>query len=81
MKIITGRRFKTRQYDDYIKEVLYLVPKIGVIEGMAIGLAVFGLQITFSQWWLSRHAYGPLEWVWRSLMYGQRQAWRRTRDV
>lgn len=60
---------------------LGMMGKIGVIEGMAIGLAVFGLQITFSQWWLSRHAYGPLEWVWRSLMYGQRQAWRRTRDV
>jgi len=26
-----------------------------------------------STWWLRHYRYGPLEWLWRSLMYGERQ--------
>lgn len=38
-----------------------------------IGLAmtIFGIQIWFSSWWLSRHRWGPVEWLWRSLTYGR----------
>jgi uncharacterized protein len=32
---------------------------------------IYGLQIPFSQWWLSSHRYGPMEWVWRRLTYGR----------
>lgn len=31
------------------------------------------LQILFSRWWLSRYMFGPVEWLWRSLTYGQWQ--------
>jgi uncharacterized membrane protein YeiB len=40
-------------------------------------LVVFGLQLAFSHWWLSRHRYGPMEWLWRWLTYGQRPAMQR----
>lgn len=30
---------------------------------------VFGLQIVFSHWWLSRFRYGPMEWLWRGFTY------------
>lgn len=33
-------------------------------------LAVWAVNITLSQWWLSRYRYGPLEWLWRRLTYG-----------
>ncbi len=33
--------------------------------------AVFIGQIVFSNLWLSRFQYGPLEWIWRALTYGQ----------
>ena len=33
--------------------------------------AVFLCQIIFSNLWLSRFQYGPLEWIWRTLTYGQ----------
>ena len=33
--------------------------------------AVFLGQIVFSNLWLSRFQYGPLEWIWRVLTYGQ----------
>ncbi len=38
--------------------------------GIALALGVFGLQVWFSWWWLGRHRWGPVEWLWRSLTYG-----------
>lgn len=37
-----------------------------------IAIAIFIGQIFLSRWWLSRFRFGPLEWLWRSLTYGQR---------
>jgi uncharacterized protein len=39
-------------------------------------LAFFAIQIGFSSWWLGRFRFGPAEWLWRSLTYGERQALR-----
>jgi len=41
----------------------------------AVGLVAF--QLALSPWWLMRYRFGPVEWLWRSLTYGQRQAMRR----
>lgn len=38
-----------------------------------IGISIYLVQIPLSVWWLSRFQFGPLEWLWRSLTYGQRQ--------
>jgi uncharacterized protein len=38
-----------------------------------IVFAVYIIQILVSVWWLSRFQFGPLEWLWRSLTYKQRQ--------
>ena len=32
-------------------------------------LALFGLQVMWSRWWLARHAQGPVEVLWRRLTY------------
>ena len=32
----------------------------------------------FSAWWLRRYRYGPVEWLWRTLMYGAAQPMRQT---
>jgi uncharacterized protein len=42
-----------------------------------LAFAFFGLQIVFSQWWMARYRFGPAEWLWRSLTYGERQSMRR----
>ena len=42
-----------------------------------ICLAVWLFQIGFSLFWLKHFHYGPLEWLWRSLIYGQRQRFRK----
>ncbi|MEL6568833.1 MAG: DUF418 domain-containing protein [Pseudomonadota bacterium] len=34
-------------------------------------VAVFLVQIILSNLWLSHFQYGPLEWIWRTLTYGQ----------
>ena len=38
--------------------------------GQYVGVAVYALEVGFSAWWLDRYRYGPVEWLWRSLMYG-----------
>ncbi len=39
--------------------------------------AVWLVQLLFSPWWLSRFRYGPLEWLWRTLVYLRMQPFRR----
>jgi uncharacterized protein len=45
--------------------------RIGASRAMAIAAAILVLQIPLSAWWLSRFRFGPAEWVWRRLTYGQ----------
>jgi uncharacterized protein len=41
-------------------------------------LVVYGAQIAFSHWWLSRFLYGPVEWLWRGFTYWQIPRFRRS---
>jgi uncharacterized protein len=50
------------------------VPRIGQQGFVAV---VIGLQLFLSPWWLRYFRFGPAEWLWRSLTYGQRQPMRR----
>lgn len=43
---------------------------------MLIVVAVLGLQLAYSPWWLARFRFGPAEWLWRSLTYWRRQPMR-----
>lgn len=40
----------------------------------ALGIAVYLLQMRLSAVWLRHYRFGPIEWLWRTLMYGARQA-------
>ena len=61
---------------------LGLFGKLGVAAALAIGIGVYILQVVFSAYWLQRFLYGPVEWLWRSAMYGTRQPlWRNDRPV
>ncbi|MEG2940055.1 MAG: DUF418 domain-containing protein [Thermomonas sp.] len=40
-------------------------------------VALFALQVVFSRWWLARHRFGPMEWLWRWMTYGSRPPMRR----
>jgi uncharacterized protein len=55
---------------------LGLFGQLGVTSALAIGVAVYAAQVLFSAWWLGRYRYGPVEWLWRTLMYGEAQPMR-----
>jgi len=44
---------------------------MGRAQQMVFVALVYGLQIVFSHWWLSRFRYGPMEWLWRGFTYRQ----------
>jgi hypothetical protein len=37
----------------------------------AYATCLFAAQVLFSRWWLSRHAQGPMEALWRRWTYGR----------
>jgi uncharacterized protein len=56
---------------------LGLFAKVGVATALAIGTSVYAAQAVLSAHWLRRYRFGPLEWLWRSAMYGAWQPLRR----
>ncbi|MBH5398998.1 DUF418 domain-containing protein [Bradyrhizobium sp. CNPSo 4010] len=52
--------------------------RFGVAATLAIGIFVYVAQVVFSAWWLRRYRFGPVEWLWRSCMYGAPQSMRAT---
>lgn len=65
---------------NYVLQSLVLVPllfgfglglydDLGTTWSFVLGLVVFALQVAFSKWWMQRHHYGPLEWLWRSATF------------
>lgn len=44
---------------------------------MLVVAAIFIAQLMWSPWWLSKYNFGPLEWLWRSLSYGQLQRFKK----
>ena len=60
---------------------LGLHDKVGVAQGVLITVVLWGAQVVVSTLWLSQYAYGPMEWLWRSLTYGRRMPMRRMAQV
>jgi uncharacterized protein len=62
---------------------LGLYGRLGSMAAAGVGLAIYAGQLVFSQAWLRRYRFGPVEWVWRSLTYGRAQPmekWRTRRS-
>jgi len=54
-----------------------LFGRTGVLTALAIGTSIYVAQVLFSAQWLRYFRFGPVEWLWRSLMYGTAQPLRR----
>jgi uncharacterized protein len=52
---------------------LGLFGRVGVVTALAIGVCVYVAQVMISAQWLRYYRFGPLEWLWRSMMYGTAQ--------
>ena len=40
-------------------------------------IVLYSAQVVFSNWWLGRFRFGPMEWLWRGLTYGRFPAMRK----
>ena len=49
---------------------------MGRTTGLGLAAAIYVAQVLLSVWWLKRFRFGPAEWLWRTLTYGQRQPMR-----
>lgn len=56
-----------------------LYEQVGAAGLWSITFVVYLCQIPLSAWWLAKFQFGPLEWLWRSLTYGQWQSFRHTK--
>jgi uncharacterized protein len=53
--------------------------RLSITTAFLLGVMVYVAQMVGSALWLHWFRFGPLEWLWRSLMYGQAQPMRRSR--
>ena len=49
-----------------------LVGRLPILGFYAYAVGLFALQAWFSHWWVSCHAQGPMEALWRRWTYGRR---------
>ena len=47
-----------------------LYGKVGPAWGLAPTVVLFSAQVAGSNWWLRRYRFGPMEWLWRWMTYG-----------
>jgi uncharacterized protein len=45
--------------------------KMGAAQGLLLACVLYAAQAAFSMAWLRYFRFGPLEWLWRVLMYGR----------
>jgi uncharacterized protein len=48
-----------------------LFGRIGPALGLVPTVLFYGAQVVFSNWWLERFRFGPMEWLWRGMTYGK----------
>ena len=48
-----------------------LYGRIGPAWGLVPTVILYSAQVVFSNWWLQRYRFGPMEWLWRGMTYGK----------
>jgi hypothetical protein len=65
---------------NYISQALIIVPFCLLFNmfdhftptlSLALFIVMWTVQVLFSSWWLSRHKFGPMEWLLRRFTYGK----------
>ncbi|MGB7437344.1 MAG: DUF418 domain-containing protein [Candidatus Acidiferrum sp.] len=54
-----------------------LYGRVGPVWGLLATVILYAAQVVFSNWWLSRYRFGPMEWLWRGMTYGKFPAMKR----
>ena len=48
---------------------LNLAAEFSFLQCLGVGLVIYALQLVFSNWWIRRYYYGPVEWLWRVITW------------
>lgn len=56
---------------------LGLFATLSRLELLGVVVLIWVIQVPLSVVWLRRYRFGPVEWCWRTLTYGERQPMRR----
>lgn len=59
---------------------LGLYGRVNYWQGILLAIAIFGLQLLWSHYWLRNYRFGPFEWLWRSMTYARWQPLKRQRE-
>ncbi|MCA1030982.1 DUF418 domain-containing protein [Bacillus timonensis] len=51
--------------------------EIRLVHGILLTIGIFVIQVGVSKWWLAKYQFGPIEWIWRTLTYGEKQTLRK----
>ena len=52
---------------------LGLYANVNAAHGILIAIAIYFIQVAWSNLWLKKFRYGPMEWLWRVLTYKKKQ--------
>ncbi|MFC5279219.1 DUF418 domain-containing protein [Halorubrum rubrum] len=55
---------------------LGLFGSVSRVEALGMVVAFWAIEVALSVLWLRRYRFGPVEWLWRTLTYGERQPMR-----
>jgi uncharacterized protein len=58
-----------------------LFGRVGPAWDLVPTVVLYSAQVAFSNWWLSRFRFGPMEWIWRGMTYGKLPPMRREQIV
>ena len=58
-----------------------LYGRIGPAMGLVPTVILYGAQVVFSNWWLNRFRFGPMEWLWRGMTYGKFPSMRKEESI
>jgi uncharacterized protein len=58
-----------------------LYGRVGPAMALIPTVVLFAAQIVFSNWWLKRYRFGPMEWLWRGMTYGKFPTMRKEESV
>lgn len=46
-----------------------LAAQLSFLQCMLLGLVIYAVQVLYSNWWIKRYYYGPMEWIWRIITW------------
>jgi uncharacterized protein len=53
----------------YCTNGLKLYGKLTLTETYLVAVLLFVAQVIFSNWWLKNHSQGPIEFLWKKMVY------------